>query len=220
MRIPFLSRFMPSPLAGLKEHAEKVKECVWFFQQAFESHVSIERFEDLRKQVVSREREADEIKRRLYDGIPRKFMLPSSIRYHLVRYLQEQDHVIDAVEDALDWISCRGKPCIPESLEKDFFLLVDSVIDPIEELSKMAEAAALFFKTGKKKQKKATREIIRSLQMQENDADIVEDKIKHEIFHSIKDPTEIYYLIRLSEIIGSIADHAENAGDIMRAVLS
>ena len=220
MRIPLLSRFMQSPLTGLQEHAEKVKECVWFFQQAVESHVSVERFEDLRKQVISQEREADEIKRRLYDGIPQKFMLPSNIRYHLVRYLQEQDHVIDAVEDALDWISCRGKPCIPESLEKDFFLLVDSVIDPIKELSKMAGEAALFFKTGNQKQKKATREIIRSLQIQGNEADIVEDKIKHEIFHSIKDPSEIYYLIRLAEIIGSIADHAENAGDIMRAVLS
>jgi uncharacterized protein Yka (UPF0111/DUF47 family) len=94
------------------------------------------------------------------------------------------------------------------------------VIDPIEDLSRMAEEAALFFKTGARKQKKAIREIIRSLQMQENDADMVEDKIKHEIFRSIKDPTEIYYLIRLAEIIGSIADHAENAGDIMRAMLS
>lgn len=220
MRIPFLSRLMPSPLTGLKEHAEKVKECVWFFQQAVESYVSVERFEELRKQVISLEREADEIKRRLYESIPQKFMLPANIRYHLVRYLQEQDHVIDAVEDALDWISCRGKPCIPDSLEKDFFLLVDSVIDPIEELSKMAEEVTVFFKTGGRKQKKAIREIIRSLQQQENDADIVEDKIKHEIFHIIKDPTEIYYLMRLAEIIGSIADHAENAGDIMRAVLS
>jgi uncharacterized protein Yka (UPF0111/DUF47 family) len=34
MRIPFLSMFMTSPFVGLQEHAEKVKECAWTFQQA------------------------------------------------------------------------------------------------------------------------------------------------------------------------------------------
>ena len=29
-----------------------------------------------------------------------------------------------------------------------------------------------------------------------------------------------FHMIRLAEIIGSIADHAENAGDMMRAMLS
>jgi hypothetical protein len=30
----------------------------------------------------------------------------------------------------------------------------------------------------------------------------------------------IFHLVRLSEIIGSIADHAENAGDMMRAMIA
>jgi len=40
MRIPFLSLFITSPFAGLQEHAEKVRECAWAFQQAIECHAS------------------------------------------------------------------------------------------------------------------------------------------------------------------------------------
>ncbi len=34
------------------------------------------------------------------------------------------------------------------------------------------------------------------------------------------DPVKIFNMITLAEIIGSIADHAENAGDMMRAMIA
>ena len=34
------------------------------------------------------------------------------------------------------------------------------------------------------------------------------------------DAVSVFHLVRLAEIIGSIADHAQNAGDMMRAMLS
>jgi hypothetical protein len=34
------------------------------------------------------------------------------------------------------------------------------------------------------------------------------------------DPVTLFHMVRLAEIIGSIADHAENAGDMMRAILA
>jgi uncharacterized protein Yka (UPF0111/DUF47 family) len=54
MRIPFLSMFITSPFAGLQEHAEKVKECTWAFQQAIECHISdqCQTFEELREEVI------------------------------------------------------------------------------------------------------------------------------------------------------------------------
>ena len=66
MRIPFLSMFMTSPFVGLQEHAEKVKECAWTFQQAIECHVSKEcvRFEEFRQEVHRLEHEADAVQAR------------------------------------------------------------------------------------------------------------------------------------------------------------
>ena len=221
MRIPFLSMFMTSPFDGLQEHAEKVKECVWAFQQAIECHVSdkCKKFEEFRQEVIRLESEADVIKRRIRGHIPKGTMMPVH-KFQLFRYLREQDNVIDAAEDALDWISYRSEPGIPENLERDFFLLIDAVISPIEGLSLMVVEARKYFKTYSSKQREVVKSIIRKLRQQEHEADKMEDVVKQKVFNMNTDPVTVYHMVRLAEIIGSIADHAENAGDMMRAMLS
>jgi predicted phosphate transport protein (TIGR00153 family) len=221
MRIPILSMFMTSPFDGLQEHAEKVKECAWAFQQAMECYGSdqCKTFEMFRENVVKLESEADAVKRRIRGHIPLGTLMPVD-KFQLFRYLKEQDKVLDSVEDALDWISYRPEPGIPKQLSKDFFLLVDAIIDPIEELSKMVAEARLYFKNYSEKQRVIVKEIIHTIRSQEHDADKIEDMIKQKIFAVETDPVTIFHMIRLAEIIGSIADHAENAGDMMRAMLS
>ncbi|MGD8837464.1 MAG: DUF47 family protein, partial [Desulfobacteraceae bacterium] len=121
MRLPFLSLFMSSPFAGIQEHAEKVQECAWAFQQAIECYVSkqCQTFDELRKEVNLLESQADAIKRRIRGHLPIGTLMPVS-KFQLFRYLREQDGVLDAVEDALDWISFRQDPGIPPGLEKEF----------------------------------------------------------------------------------------------------
>lgn len=221
MRIPFLSMFMTLPFEGLQEHAEKVKECAWTFQQAMECHVSdrCKRFEELREEIIKLESEADAIKRRIRGHIPVGTVMPVD-KFQLFQYLREQDNVLDAVEDVLDWISYRSEPGIPKELQKDFLHLVDSVITPIDALSEMVKEARLYFKNYSDKQRVVVKEIIRKLRRQEHEADIVEDLIKQKAFHLQTDPVTVFHMVRLAETIGSIADHAENAGDMMRAMVA
>ncbi len=221
MRIPFISLFITSPFDALQEHAEKVKECTWAFQQAIECHTSkkCKTFEEYRQEIIKLESEADAIKRRLRGHLPKGTLMPVD-KFQLFRYLREQDQVLDAVEDALDWISFRSEPGIPKELEKDFFLLVDANIEPIEELSRMVAEARKYFKSFSEKQRKIVKDIIHNLRQKEHEADKVEDKIKEKIFNLKIDPVTVFHMVRLAETIGSIADHAENAGDMMRAMLS
>ncbi|MGD8844945.1 MAG: TIGR00153 family protein [Desulfobacteraceae bacterium] len=221
MRLPFLSLFMSSPFAGIQEHAEKVQECAWAFQQAIECYVSkqCQTFDELRKEVNLLESQADAIKRRIRGHLPIGTLMPVS-KFQLFRYLREQDGVLDAVEDALDWISFRQDPGIPPGLEKEFFLLIDAVIDPIEELSKMVQEARKYFQSYNEDQRTKVKDIIRNLRRQEHEADRVEDALKGKLFKMDIDAVSIFHLIRLVEIVGSVADHAENAGDMMRAMLA
>ncbi|MCB2170813.1 MAG: TIGR00153 family protein [Deltaproteobacteria bacterium] len=221
MRIPFLSLFVTSPFEGLLEHAEKVKECAWAFQQAMECHVSdrCRQFEELRSEVSKLENQADNIKRRIRGHLPIGTMMPVS-KFQLFRYLREQDQVLDAVKDALNWISYRSEPGIPPELEKYVFLLVDAVVDPLEELSRMVAGAKLYFETYSEKQRVAVKEIIRRVRAQEHEADKAEAEIKRRVFNMDIDPVTVFHMVRLAETIGSIADHAENAGDMMRAMLA
>ena len=224
MRIPFLSRFlsrfMASPFEGLQEHAEKVKVCAWTFQQAIECYVSskCERFEELRQEVIKLESEADAIKKNIRGHLPKGAIIPVD-KYQLFRYLREQDQVPDAMEDALDLISYRGEPEIPKELEKDFFLLVDAVMDPVEDLSRMVAEARKYFRNFSGAQRDAVKAIIRGLSEKEHEADKLEDSLKRKIFN-LKDPVTVFHMITLTETIGSIADHAENAGDMMRAMIA
>ena len=224
MRIPiisqFMSRFMASPFEGLQEHAEKVKVCAWAFQQAIECYVSskCERFEELRQEVIQLESEADVIKKNIRGHLPKGAIIPVD-KYELFRYLREQDQVPDAMEDALDLISYRGEPEIPKELEKEFFLLVDTVIDPVEDLSRLVAEARKYFRTFSDKQREAVKAIIRGLAQKEHEADKLEDSLKRKIFN-LTDPVTVFHMVTLTETIGSIADHAENAGDMMRAMIA
>jgi predicted phosphate transport protein (TIGR00153 family) len=213
--------FMTSPFEGLQEHAEKVMECAWAFQQAMECYFAAKckTFEEFRQEVTRIESQADAIKRRIRGHMPKRTMMPIS-NFLVFRYLKEQDEVLDRMEDSLDWISYRAESGIPQELEKDFALLVDAVIDPIEQLSGLVVEARLYFKKFSEKQRVVVKNIIHTLRQQEHEADKFEDIIKKKIFNMEADAVTIFHLVRLAETIGSIADHAQNAGDMMRAMLS
>ena len=221
MRIPFLSMFITSPFEGLQEHAEKVKECAWVFQQAIECIIEdrCEDFEHFRRDIDKLESEADAVKRRIRGHLPKGTLLPVD-KFEVFRYLGEQDKVLDAVEEGLDWLSFRSAAGIPQVLEKDFMLLVASVMDPIEELSKMVTEARKYFSNFSESQRTIVKKIIRELRDYEHEADRLEDAVKDKIFNTIDDAVAVFHLIRLAEVIGSIADHAENAGDMMRAMIA
>ncbi len=221
MRLPFLSMLSTAPFDSLQEHADKVQDCAIAFQQAIECHVSrnCQRFEEFRQEVIRFEQEADAIKRRIRGHLPKGTLLPVD-KFQLFRYLREQDSVLDALEDVMDWISYRDEPGIPESLQKDFFLLVDAVVDPVEELGRMIAAARTYFRRFREPDRVRVKEMVRHLRHLEHEADLIEDQLKRKIFQGIGDATTVFHMVRLAEIIGSIADHVENAGDMMRAMVA
>ena len=212
---------MTSPFDGLQEHAEKVKECAWAFQQAIECHITdqCEAFEEFRLEVDKLESEADSIKRRIRGHLPKGTLMPVD-KFQLFRYLREQDKVLDAVEEALDWLSFRSDPGIPKALEKDFFLLVDAVMDPVEEMCRLVLETRKYFRSYSEKQRNIIKEIVHTMHRQEHDADKVEDGIKEKLLNMKIEAITVFHMIRLAETIGSIADHAENAGDMVRAMIA
>lgn len=221
MRIPFLSMFITSPFEGLLEHAEKVKEGAWHFQQAMECHFArnCNRFEEFRQEILELEHEADAIKRRIRGHLPKGVLMPVD-KFQLFQYLREQDRVLDSVKDTLELISFRTQPGIPEALGKDFAVLVDTVVEPIEGLSLMVAIAKKYFDTYSEKQRQLVKEAIRELREQEHRADQIEKLLKEKILNLDCDPVTIFQTFLVIEAIGSISDHAENAGDMMRAMIA
>jgi predicted phosphate transport protein (TIGR00153 family) len=221
MRIPILSMFIASPFEGLQEHAEKVKEGAAKFQSSVKCYLSTqcEGFERSRIEVANLEQQADAVKRRIRGHLPKGTLMPVD-KFQFFRYLREQDNVIDSFEDVLDWLSFRPPEKIPEDLKGDIIFLVDSVVEPIDRLVEMVAGARKYFKSFSEKQRRIVKDHIRILRKKEHQSDILEATLKQDIFATEGDAVTIFYLIRLVEMIGRVADHAENAGDMMRAMVA
>jgi hypothetical protein len=222
MRIPIISMFISSPFEGLQEHAQKVREGASGFHKAVQYYFSNdeEAFERKRIEVAGLEQDADAIKRRIRGHLPKGTLMPTD-KFQFFRYLREQDRIIDAFEDVLDWFSFRPAHKIPEDLQGDIIFLTDSVLEPIDSLCKMVVEGQRYFKSYTEKQRRIVKDHIRELRIKEHQADMLEATLKQAIF--ALDETEgvtIFYLIRLVEIIGSIADYIENSGDMMRAMIA
>ena len=98
--------------------------------------------------------------------------------------------------------------------------MVDAITSSVEELSKMVAEARKYFTNYSENQRDHVKEIVHNLRRQEHEADLIEDKFKQKVFDSVTDPVTVFHLVRTAEIIGTIADHAENAGDMMRAMIA
>lgn len=221
MRIPFTPALKISPLKDLQEHSEKIKECTWAFQQAMECYTLDEclRFDEHKGEVLKLEEEANLIKRRIRGNIPKGAVLPVN-KFQLFIYLKEQDKILISVSNALKWLSYNADAKMPDNLQKDFLLLLDAVIDPIEELSDMVLEARRYFKKPNDRNRGAVKKIIVRIREMENQVDVIEDRFKLAIFKSVKEPVMLFHLIKLTEVISSISAHAENAADMMRAMIA
>jgi hypothetical protein len=211
---------MKSPFEKLQKHADKVKECAHLFKEAAVCHMGREckKFDLLTEQVARLESEADYIKRNIRNHLPRGILMPVD-KFQFFQYLREQDKVVDEVEDAMFWLSFRPRG-IPDEIAADLNHLVEAVIPPTEKLSDLVALATEYFRTKSESQRKRIKSLIRDIRQYEREADHLERELKFKIFATIKDALVVFHMIRLVEIVGEIADHAQNASDRMRVMVA
>jgi phosphate transport system regulatory protein PhoU len=213
-------KFKKSPFEDLKAHTDKVKECSWMFKKALVCYIEEEcqEFGELAKQVCELESEADAIKRNIRGHLPRGVIMPVD-DFKFLMYLREQDKVLDAAEDVVDWLSFRTTS-IPEEIKDDLVHLADKVIESTELLGPMVEKANIYFKYNDENDREKVKELIREIRQREHEADQIEKKIKKTLFNLDIEPLSVCHLTHVVDKIGEIADHAENSGDMMRAMVA
>ncbi|MBC8418873.1 MAG: TIGR00153 family protein [Proteobacteria bacterium] len=220
MRLLLSSLFLKSPFEDLQRHADKAKECAQLFREAAICHVE-EKYNDfaaLTDRVAKLESEADAIKRNIRNHLPREILMPVD-KFQFLQYLGEQDKVVDQVEAALYWLSFRPRG-FPKAVAPDFLHLVESVVPPIEKLAELVRMAREFFRSKSGDQRKKMKTLIQDIRQHEKEADLLEQELKGMVFRSIQDALVVFHTVHLVEIVGDIADHAQNASDRMRAMIA
>lgn len=220
MRIPLLDLIRKSPFEGLKVHAHKITECTLMFKKAVRCYIdkACEEYEYLTEEVSRLEHEADAIKRNIRGHLPKGIIMPVD-KVQLFTYLREQDQVLDAAQDALEWLTFRLTD-IPKQIEGDLLSLVDRVMEAVELLRPMIETANAYFRYNDEKDREKVKKLIREIRLKEHEADQLEKKMKRTLFNLEIEPLSVCHLTHVLDKIGEIADHAENAGDMMRAMIA
>jgi len=222
-RAPVATTFRKSPFEGLYMHAGKVRECIATLQKALQAYVDgrYEEFKILTSKVAELEGEADEIKGNIRNHLPKFIFLPVDKAYFLM-LLREEDAILDHAEDAALWLDFRRTP-IPESIKDEFMAHANKVVECVGVLQKAMENLRDLLETSfSKKEREQTKKLIHEIHRREYEADVIERSLTKNIFALEKelDPLSIFHLIKVVDLIAQIANHAENAGDRIRAMIA
>ena len=214
--------FKKSPFGPVIEHAAKVYECIEFINPLIKAWLreDWDDIERLRNEISRKENEADQLKISIRTSLPKSLFYPVP-RGDLLRILNNQDNIADAVEDLSIVLSLR-KTKLPNALTDDFQGFVDQVIDACkmllnanEELNILMEASftgpatekilGIVDEIGKMEWKADTKaiELVKSIINLENQLD----------------PLSIVFLMKIIEVIGNLANYAENCGDNLRHLI-
>lgn len=214
--------FGKSPFGPLVEHTKKVHQCVEVIRPLGEALLreDEEEIHALQDKVSKLEYEADLIKHEIRQQLPRRYFLPVS-RDELDNFLRLQDRIADGVEDFAVILYIR-KTTVHDALRDLFLEFLDQVIkvsttllDAALELQDLAEASF----GGAEAQSVLDR--IVGLGEEEWKADRMERRLSKKIYALEKelDPVTIMFYDKILQVLGRIANEAENTGDLLRAMI-
>ena len=223
MRSTILNLFGKSPFKPLQEHLEKVKECLEQIQPLFDSlyKQDSKEFKTISKNIMKLEHQADKIKDKIRDNLPKNLFLAVN-RRDLMNLLSAQDSVSDAVEDLAVVLNIR-EMTVPEKLKPLLDNLVKKVVqvgnlsvEVILELNNLLEASFSGLEAEK------VIKMVGEVSTMEWEADKIQYKLAQTLFKMEKelDPVSIFMWMKIFQTLSEIADASEKVTKLLRLFLS
>jgi len=184
---------------------------------AQENYIEIDNLQD---RISKLEYEADLLKQEIRSRLPRRFFLPVD-RNELDSFLRCQDKIADKVEDLAVILTLR-KTKIHSSLRDGLFDFVEqifqvtgSLLQAAVELNNLAEVSF----GGAESQ--VVLDILDGFGEEEWGADRMARKLSKKIYSLENEvaPIDIFFHEKILLALGSIANEAENAGDMLRMMI-
>jgi len=214
--------YRKSPFAGLLEHASKIHECNQTLHNAIELYCrgNFKEFEKRAKKVSELEAEADLIKANIRAHLP-KFILMPVDKGDFLMLLREMDSILDYSEEAAVTLSYRNTS-IPPAIKRDILAHMHKVIKTVKQTEDSIAMLRDILETSfGKKPRDELKKMIKKIHRYEWEADQIHHRVSKRIFQDDDiDPVSTFQLILVVDYIDNIADHAENAGDRLRAMVA
>ncbi len=221
-RIPVRGIFRRSPFEGLLEHANKVHECIKILMPAVKHFCDGEykKMDKMVKKISELEHEADVIKGNIRAHLPKFIFLPVK-RSDFLMLLREEDKILDFAEDVANLMAMRHSK-VPKDIKPDLLEHTKTVVETVEAFDKAIMNLKDLLETSfGKREREETKKMIHGVHRKEWEADQVEAKLSKKLFnYEGLDPITVIHLLKIVDRMDQIANHAENAGDWLRAMLA
>ncbi len=214
--------FGKSPFEPLYQHMIKVKECVDLVRPLMDAFLKGEdtKLKDMAAKIFKAEHDADVVKKDIRNNLPKSILLPVA-RGDLLSFLKEQDSIADSAEDLAVLLTMR-KTAVPEELKPELKEFVEIVLETYEVAMTVSSEIKVLAETsfgGVEAHK--VMELIEDLKLKEWEADKAQMEAVKKMFSIEKklDPVSVMMWMHIFDELGTLANHAENAGDRMRMML-
>jgi hypothetical protein len=215
--------FARSPFHALQNLSEKVKECADQVPLLFEAFYEgdYQRVRAISERISHLEHEADVVKNRARDELPRTLFMPVD-RRDFLDVLSSLDAIADCAEDVGVLFTLREMEAHDELIEplRSLVRRVMATVETACELSAITEGLASSGFSGPSAQRAL--ELIDELGRLEHQADIVQDDLARRLF-SIEDeikPGSLFVWNKIFNKLGDMANHAERMGNRLRLFLA
>ena len=223
MRIPIGRLLSRDPFASLDEMMGAVNDCCAFLPPMFAALAAGDQAQviTLAKGASTAEAAADDVKDRLRDQLPRSLFLPVD-RRDVLGLISQMDAVADSAEDVGVVLTLRTFT-VPRGLAEPLLQLVEAVMATVSRASAvialLPDLVAAGF-SGRAAQQ--ARDAISAVSQAEHAADKRQDQAAKLLF-TLEDQisaVSLFMWTKVLQILGSIANHAENVGDRVRLFLA
>jgi uncharacterized protein len=215
--------FGPSPIRPIEQHMHKAYICAKHLNPLFDAVLN----EDWKAayqyqlEIISLEKEADEIKKELRLHLPTGLFLPVA-RSDILELLKTQDHLANKSKDIAGLLLGR-KMKIPESMKKHLQSCLSRCIEAAKQACKAINELDQLLESGfRGNEVKIVEDMIHHLDVIEHQCDDDLAKVREELFLIEKDyhPVDVMFLYQLLQWIGDLADEAQSIGGRLQILIA
>lgn len=215
--------FGRNPFKPFQAHMEKVHQTLALLRPFFSAFLSGDavKTNDLRKQIMKLEHEADLVKNDIRDHLPKSYFMPVD-RRDLLALLHHQDQLADLCEDMAIVVTLREKLPFPSALHKPLLELVDQSVATCDTAGKIiVELDRLFESSFEGPEAERVLELIKKVSAQEYEVDKTIYTMARELFRQEETIGSMPLVLwqKIFELLGGLANASESVGDQLRLMI-
>lgn len=220
---PIAALFGRSPFKPLQQHMRVVIECVSEVPALFQALIDNdqEQLEEQKNRIFVKESAADAIRTDMCDHLPRSLLLAVD-RQDLLELLAMQDAIADTAQDIAGLLVERRME-VPAGMAEPLMRLVTRCVDTCELAHQIIEQIDELLESGfRGRPAERVQAMVVELGHMESDTDVMGMDLARALFAEEDNhkPVSVMFWYQLIQWVGTLADHAERVGEILRLLIA